>query len=203
MVTAFVVYGILGVGALTWMSTRSGGPEARANDSLLADLSTFSRLGLSLVLGLILAAVVIVSTRTLVRRTGWARDLHVSFRALLGPISGAEIAVFALTSGIAEELFFRGALQPAVGYVAASLTFGAIHFGGKKLLSWTLWAVAMGFALGAVFAITGELLGCIVAHVLINYENLHFIAGHDPKAAEPVQAPTAPNLIGARRRAGS
>lgn len=165
--------------------------------------SRWLRLGFSLGLGLVLALGVIASTRWLVRRTTWARDLHVAFRGVLGPVSGVEIAVFALTSGVAEELFFRAALQPATGYVAASLLFGLVHFGGRRLLPWTLWAVVMGFALGALYALTGELLGCVVAHVWINYENLHFIAGHEPTGAAPPRVPRAPTLIGARRRAGN
>lgn len=167
------------------------------------DASRSTRLSLSLGLGVALALAVIGSTRWLVRRTTWARDLHVAFRGVLGHVSGFEIAVFAITSGVAEELFFRAALQPAAGYVLTSVLFGLVHFGGRRLLPWTLWAMAMGFALGALYALTGELLGCVVAHVWINYENLHFIAGHEPAGAAPGLVPRAPKLIGARRRAGN
>ena len=48
--------------------------------------------------------------------------------AALGPLSLAECWLLALVSGVAEEAFFRGALQPQVGLLAASLLFGAAHF---------------------------------------------------------------------------
>ena len=46
----------------------------------------------------------------------------------LGPLSGPHAVLLALASGLGEELFFRGALQPRVGWAAASLLFGAVHF---------------------------------------------------------------------------
>lgn len=196
IVSAFVVYGALAAIAVVWLLARDDAAAPWMSASRTA------RLGLSLGLGVALAVSVIASTRWLVRRTGWARDLHVRFRGVLGPVSGFEIAVFAISSGVAEELFFRAALQPTVGYVTASVLFGLVHFGGRRLLPWTLWAAAMGFALGAVYALTGELVGCVVAHVWINYENLHFIAGHEPAGAAPGPVPRAPTLIGSRRRAG-
>lgn len=203
IVTAIVVYAVLAGIALAWIGLRGEGFGAPSMLGSSATVRGFISVGL----GLALALGVIASTRVLVRRADWARELHISFRALLGPATGREIAILALTSGVAEELFFRSALQPAAGYVVASLAFGLVHFGGRHLLPWTLWAMAMGFALGALFAVTGSVVGCIAAHVLINYENLHFIAGHDPRADEPpptgAQKPSPPTLIGTRRRAGT
>ena len=81
-----------------------------------------------------------------------------------------------LSSGIAEEVFFRGVMQPAVGYVTTSVLFGIVHVGpSRRYLAWTAFAVAMGFILGWSLEATGSLLGPILAHVAVNFVNLLYI----------------------------
>ena len=97
--------------------------------------------------------------------------------ALLGRLALAECLLLAAVSGVAEEAFFRGALQPRVGLVAASLIFGLAHFAPKRELApWTVFSIGAGFLLGALFDATGNLLAPVVAHVLINAVNLRMIA---------------------------
>ena len=196
---ATVVYGALAAGAflVAWL----GADQWPWRTDAALDLDWELRLLASLALGSILALVVVVATRKLVVRVQWARELHVSFRELLGPLSSREIVLFALLSGVAEELFFRGALLPTLGFWTSSLLFGALHVGpSRRFVSWTLWALAMGLAFGAIYWITGELLGCIVAHVLINHENMHFIEAHDPTDGDDRTLRTDPSLVGSRRR---
>lgn len=200
IVSAIVVYGALGAAALGFLFLGNRPLGSHPNPWLSASFPV--RLGLSVGGGLALFAFGILSTRWLVRRTTWARELHVSFRTLLGPLTSTEILVFALTSGIAEELFFRAALQPWLGFVAASILFGAVHLGpSRKFLPWTLWAMAMGFLFGSLYECTGELVGPVLAHVLINYENLHFINTHDPSEKKAPAALSA-SIVGARERGG-
>lgn len=140
-----------------------------------------TRFALSVLGGVGLGVVVVGLTRVLVRRAAWAQDLHLEFRNLLGPLDRQTITVLALTSGFAEEMFFRGAMLPALGLLLSSVIFGAVHVGPKRLfLPWTLWAFAMGLVFGALFAATGVLWGPIIAHVLINQRNMSFILRHDP-----------------------
>lgn len=201
---ALVVYGVLVALALLWGVLRGDvnlyhHPEPWLG--LVFPASTLAAIGA----GLAVAVAVVVSTRVLVRRTRWARLLHVEFRELLGPLSAGEIAVFALTSGIAEEMLFRGAMQPSLGIVWASIIFGAMHVGPmKRLWVWTVWATAMGFVFGALYAATGELLAPVVAHVVINYENMHFIESYDPGAGGPRPTRRTPSdsIVGNRLRAG-
>jgi membrane protease YdiL (CAAX protease family) len=203
---ALVVYGLLAMAALGWGLLRGNLDLYHHPDPWLRLPFPYGT-ALSLALGLAVALMVIAGTRALVRRTRWARALHVEFRGLLGPLSAGEIAIFALTSGIAEELFFRGALQPSVGVVVSSFVFGALHIGpGKRFLPWTAWATAMGFVFATLYALTGEILAPLIAHVAINYENMHFIAAYDPEPAAAGEyrrdAPTTPlpRLVASRMR---
>ena len=74
-------------------------------------------------------------------------------------------------------MLFRGALQPAVGIVWASLIFGACHFlPRKELMLWSVYAVAMGFAFGLLYEWTGHLMAPVTAHALVNGVNLPRLA---------------------------
>jgi len=197
---ATLVYGALAAGAVT-LSLLTGHGTPWAMEPWM-DVGRGGRIATSLGAGIVLATLVIVSTRVLVRRTRWARELHVALRGVLGPLSSRHILLFALLSGVAEELFFRGALLPVAGFWVSSLLFGLLHIGpSRRFLPWTVWAVAMGFAFGAIFWATGELVGCLLAHVWINYENMHFIEAHDPEEERHPRRPTPdePSLVGARR----
>ena len=137
------------------------------------------RLALSLSLGLALAIVVVAATPALVKRTAWARALHAELKEIISPLSPTEIALLALASGLGEELFFRGALQPVLGLLLTSLIFGALHVGPKKVfLAWTFWAFVMGLLFGSIFELTGVLWGPVLAHVGINQRNMTFIRRH-------------------------
>ena len=94
-------------------------------------------------------------------------------RRCWGRSRSAECWLLALLSGVAEEAFFRGALQPQVGLLAASLLFGAAHFVPRReLLLWTVFSIAAGLLLGWLFDATGNLVAPIVAHAGINGVNL-------------------------------
>jgi membrane protease YdiL (CAAX protease family) len=100
-------------------------------------------------------------------------ELALGLAAIVGRRSVVECIALALVSGVAEEAFFRGALQPRVGWVAASLIFGVVHFVPRReLLPWTVFAIAAGFLLGGLFEATGNLVAPVVAHVAINAVNL-------------------------------
>jgi membrane protease YdiL (CAAX protease family) len=59
------------------------------------------------------------------------------------------IAAIALAPGIAEESFFRGALQPRLGVVVAALAFAAIHSQYALTID-TLLVFSLGCGLGVV-----------------------------------------------------
>jgi membrane protease YdiL (CAAX protease family) len=98
----------------------------------------------------------------------------------------ATLLVLAVASALGEELLFRGLLVPAVGVVASSIVFGALHqIGGRARWAWMGWATVMGLLFGTVFAATGSLAGPLVAHLAINHSNLRFLRD----AADPDASP--------------
>jgi len=123
--------------------------------------------------GLLAAAVVIGLSEALTATTRWGEALARALAELLGPLSLRDCVVLAAASGVAEEALFRGALQPLLGWVGASLLFGAAHFVPRReLLPWTLFSLAAGFGLGWLYQHTGNLVAPVVAHAGVNAVNL-------------------------------
>ena len=84
-----------------------------------------------------------------------------------------DLVLVSVMSGVGEEAFFRGALQPVLGIVVTSLLFGVLHVGpDRRYLVWTVWAVGAGFLFGALYEWTGGILAPATAHVLHNAATL-------------------------------
>jgi membrane protease YdiL (CAAX protease family) len=127
-------------------------------------------------IGFAIGAGVVALTRLATRHFQWARDLHASFRDLLGQLSGKEIVILALASSIGEELLFRGALLPWLGVWVQAIVFALLHVGpGRRFLPWTLSALVLGIAFGWLAVWTKNLGGPIAAHFAINFLNLRYI----------------------------
>jgi len=106
-------------------------------------------------------------------RYPWAQDLEKVFADLLTPLPLLQIFLIAAFSSIGEELFFRGAVQNQFGIIIASILFGLVHLPiDKKMVPWTLMAMAMGFVLGGLYMYSGNLLAPITLHFLINFLNI-------------------------------
>lgn len=154
----------------------------------------------SAALGLALAITTIVLTRILVTRTAWARHLREDFRALLADAGAGDAAWLALSSGVGEELLFRGALLPWWGLWLSSLAFGALHVGPKaSFLAWTAWASIMGALFGGIYLATGHLEGCVLAHVVVNFFNLRFVLAFDGRLDRAEARPGEQALVSSRR----
>jgi membrane protease YdiL (CAAX protease family) len=175
---ALIVYVPLGLVSLAW-AWLGGHRLAWSLDSHWLSAPYPGRLALSLALSLVLALLVVAATPARVKRTTWARELHAELQPIIAPLSSTEVTVLALASGLGEELFFRGAMQPVLGLLLTSLIFGALHLGPKKVLfAWTFWAFVMGLLFGSIFELTGVLWGPVLAHVGINQRNMTFIRRH-------------------------
>jgi CAAX protease family protein len=92
---------------------------------------------------------------------------------LVDGVDTGSLVLVSVFSGVGEEVFFRGALQPEFGLVAASLIFGLLHVGpDRRYLVWTAWAIFAGFLFGVLYEATGGLLAPVLAHSLHNAATL-------------------------------
>jgi len=130
--------------------------------------------------GLFIGLGFVFASRYATHRFEWGRALHRDLRALLGPLPGAEILVLAVASAVGEEIFFRGALLPAIGIWASSGIFALLHVGPKlRFLPWTISSFVAGMVFGQLFLWSGDLGGPVVAHFTVNALNLRYLSNTD------------------------
>ncbi len=177
-----VVYGAMSLVAIATALARLESPFAA--DPWLPFLGTAVARHLASVMGgIALALVTVKSTRAVVGKWAWARDLHNELRVTVRHVEITNLVVLGIASAMSEELFFRGLLANSVGLVASSLAFGLIHQRrGRARWIWSGWATLMGCLFGSLFFLTGSLLGPVVAHALINVTNLKFLRDTDLEA---------------------
>ena len=159
-----LVAAYLGVGSVATAISLALGRNPIACEGWLGIRGAASWL-VSLGLGLLLGATTIAVTPTMVRRWRWARALHLALRPAVHRAGDGALFLVALASAVGEELLFRGLLVPLVGVVVSSVAFGVLHqIGGRGRWGWIGWATLMGLLFGEVFAMTGSLLGPLLAH---------------------------------------
>jgi membrane protease YdiL (CAAX protease family) len=169
-----VLYLALGAAAIAWCGLRGqANPwqlQGRSEPLVLAGIAT----------GILLGLGIVFASRLALYRFEWARALHRELRGLLNPLSDFEIVVLAVASSVGEEMFFRGALLPAIGIVGSSAVFALLHIGPKaRYLPWTISSFGAGLLFGAVFMWTGDLTGPVLAHFLVNFLNLRHVAQYE------------------------
>jgi membrane protease YdiL (CAAX protease family) len=170
---ALVFYGGLLAAAVAWawLADRSlvfaSAEAARRGVAPLRDAGAGALVGFAVVL----------LSGWLTRRTRAGDELARALARLVGRRTTGECVALALASGIGEEAFFRGAMQPHLGLVATSLLFALAHFVPRRdLLPWTAFSLAAGFALGGLFEATGNLVAPVVAHAVVNAVNLRLLS---------------------------
>lgn len=105
-------------------------------------------------------------------RQGSMESIRQALEGAAGPDLFGAVVVIGLLAGSAEELFFRGYMQTALGerwprrhaIVVTSACFGLLH------LEWrhALLALALGLWLGTVTEVCGSVLPAMAAHVVNN-----------------------------------
>jgi membrane protease YdiL (CAAX protease family) len=164
--TAWIFYLVLALGGILWVGLREGSIHV---DLFINLESWWLDLGVGLVAGGSLILVWILIRRTLPA----ARRLEAELAELLGHLRTSEVVGLALLSGFAEELFFRGAVQGAWGWLPATILFALLHAGpGATFRIWTVFAAIAGSTLAALMVWRGNLLAPVVAHVVVNGINL-------------------------------
>ena len=167
---AWAFYLLLALTAVVWIGWRGDlGLE------LFADGGSWRRdLIAGLAAGSALLAIWALARRTLAA----AQRVETHIAALLGDIESDEIFALAVISGVAEELFFRGAVQGSWGWLWATALFAVLHSGpGRSFRVWTLFALIAGLLFAALTVWSGNLLAAIVAHAVVNGVNLRRVAG--------------------------
>jgi membrane protease YdiL (CAAX protease family) len=184
-VVGYAVLAILAIGLA--FALRDGVPWVHPEPWLVAPLGV--ALASSTMLGLTAALVIIGFTRVAVRRFTWARRLHAELRPVASDLTDGQILLVAGLSGLGEEVFFRGLLAPVAGVVVSAVVFGLVHqmkMRGPSRWVWTGWAIVVGLMLGSLFALTGSLVGPLLAHAVVNAANLTYLRDHDaPYPAAP------------------
>jgi len=175
---AWVFYLLLALAAIVWLGMRHG----------TISLSLFLRwpsVVQDLALGLAVGGSLIAVWRTARRHLEAARRLEDELRGLLGGIQTGEVLALALLSGLAEELFFRGAVQGAFGWVVATVLFTLLHTGpGASFRLWTLFAGVAGLAFAGLVVWRQNLFAAIVAHVVVNAVNLHYLVNDKSSSSD-------------------
>ncbi len=163
-------YAALALGGLAWMHLRGDRLAERL-------LSPYAPAALAIAAGLACGGAFVVLAEMLLRRAAWAERLRAELLEMLDPLTTGVALGVALVSGVAEEILFRGALQPAIGLIATALVFGFLHGGlGRAWRGWAAFACIAGFALGGLERWSGGLLAPMVAHVTINGVELLILA---------------------------
>ena len=163
---AWIFYLVLALAATLWLGFRRG----RIGFELFFNPDTWwLDAGIGFSSGGLLIAVWLMARRVL----PLARSLEVELAELLGPLKTSEVIGLALLSGFSEELFFRGAMQGAWGWIPATVLFALLHAGpGPSYRIWTGFAAIAGLILAGLMIWRGNLLAPVIAHVVVNGVNL-------------------------------
>lgn len=105
----------------------------------------------------------------------------------------SELALISLSAGVGEEMLFRGVLQssfsdwlgPGWGVAMASLLFGLLH---PISVTYIIIAGFLGFYLGRIWELNGNLLTVMVAHALYDFVALGYLIRLRPRDDPPAQA---------------
>ena len=114
-------YGVLAAAAVVWRTGFYDEPILFVSHQAAAHGLW---LGRDVLLGLAAAAALIAVSGWMTEKTMWGDRLARAMAEAIGPLSVPNAVLLAVASGLGEEFFFRGALQPRVGWLLASLLFG-------------------------------------------------------------------------------
>lgn len=186
------IYALFAVVALLWRD--AVGASALHDGAPLGGTHAFA-LPLGASLGAITGVIAASLSRSLARGPRWGRALYLALRDSLAgaPRDRGSLVGLTLAAALGEELLFRGALLPAlsatygapVAAIGSSIAFGMLHAPwSRRMLPWSVMAAAMGMVFAGLYLATGEVLAPVVAHAVVNYENLGFLLGREraPKA---------------------
>ena len=128
----------------------------------------------ALLWGVGVAAVISVASSIVYRLwPAYRRSADIYLELVIKPLIWPDLIWLGLLPGLSEELLFRGVMLPAFGLnitavIVSSLLFGVLHLSGSEQWPYVVWATVVGFGLGYIALITGNLLIPITAHIITN-----------------------------------
>ncbi len=100
------------------------------------------------------------------------RTMLTDVKALFENAGLTDLFAISLLAGISEELLFRGILQVKYGIITASLLFGLVHF---VTPAYAVAAVIMGFYIGYVYQLSGNLIVPVQLHFMYDLSALIYL----------------------------
>lgn len=164
---AVVVYGLMATAALVWLSWRDRLGELPRG--ALGQHGLWVGAGAGLVAGFAFAGLLALAARL----PPIAR-CERRFAALLGPQTEAAVLALSLGAAIAEELFFRLAVQDAIGPIGAVACYVVVNT-GPGFWPWLPVAATAGALFSGLVHAGCGLFAATLAHALINYLTLRRI----------------------------
>lgn len=165
ILVVLVSYTVLGLAAWIW---------AYSTETTFTYHDRHHPLHISIGLGLATGLGSLLFWDWMTKRVEALRGLWRMLRSIIGPQSILAVLLLALSSSVAEELFFRGVMQAHLGIAATSVLFGLLHgLPGTRFGSWGAFAIIAGLVFGVLCEVSGGLLAPTVAHFTINFVNLY------------------------------
>jgi membrane protease YdiL (CAAX protease family) len=188
MIAMAVVYGLLGAAGAFWMKAEGFDPWPEGG---VAAGALLTALGLGIAAGVGLH----IAYRPF-RGRGSVQPLERAVTDAAATIGYQNLMALMPGAVLAEEVFFRGAMQPAFAYgspllglAVASVAFGFAHFIPPKREFWMypLLAAVAGGVFGGCFLLTGgNLLSAFAAHLTVNVLNLRLMRDQIAAAAAEI-----------------
>lgn len=173
------IYVPTAVASIGWVGWRSGA-------DVLWDRAWGSDPWLWGPVGLALGAALALGSQRVTARSDRFSQMSDALAAQLGPLSPAATGVLAVLSSVGEEWLFRGVLQPAWGWLLATLVFAIVHLPmQRELWLWPFLAFGIGLLLAWLYELSGGLVGPIALHFAINALNLRWLSRRAAEIKRP------------------
>jgi membrane protease YdiL (CAAX protease family) len=162
------LYVLLLAGAFSWLWVRDR--LSQVHEQALGEHGLWAGAGAGLAVGLGGAFLIAWAARSFAALAAMERRIA----AILGPMAEPQVLTLALCSAVAEEMFFRLAVQDAIGLVGAVACYALMNT-GPGFWAFLPVAVVSGLAFGLLVQNGLGLLSATTAHALINYFSLRRI----------------------------
>ena len=165
LVTGAVIYGLMAAGALFWLWSRDRLDALPAK--AIGDYGPLAASGVGLAVGVVAAWIL---NRSLKRFAG-LKEIASEAQRLFARAGDGTAITFVLISAIAEELFFRLAVQDLFGLFGAVAVYVLLNssVGGWR---WVVFTFFHSLVLGLIVHLGFGLLGSTTAHAILNYLSL-------------------------------